>query len=107
MRSQFTDPATGFLGWADHIVNAAGDISVWHQHPASETFVYVIRGTLTVRFGAGGHDSVVVRPGELLRIPAGTVHQEQTGPDEDLEALVLRIGRMPEQIAEPDQDTMR
>ncbi|MGE0450294.1 MAG: cupin domain-containing protein [Vicinamibacterales bacterium] len=102
MRSQFNDPEHGFLGWAEHLVNPSGDVSEWHQHPASETFVYVIRGSLTVRFDVAGRGSVVAMPGDLLRIPAATVHQELTGSETDLEALVVRVGRMPEKVVEPE-----
>ena len=101
VRSQFNDLEHGFLGWAEHVVNSAGEVSEWHQHPASETFVYVIRGSLTVRFDVAGRGSVVAMPGDLLRIPAATVHQELTGTEEDLEALVVRVGRTPEKVVEP------
>lgn len=102
VRSQFNDPEHGFLGWAEHVVNPSGAVSEWHQHPASETFVYMIRGSLTVRFAVAGGGSVVAMPGDLLRIPAATVHQEVTGAETDLEALVVRVGRTPEKVGAAD-----
>src|SRR5262245_53784511 len=84
---------SGFAGW---IRNDKGDVSGWHHHAANETYVYVIRGSLTVEFGAG--ESVVARAGDFIFIPPHTIHRETTHTDSDLEAFVLRVGREPERI---------
>jgi uncharacterized RmlC-like cupin family protein len=84
--------------WAAWIQNEAGDVSGWHHHAANETYVYVSRGTLTMNFGPDGAEAVVARGGDFVVVPAHTIHRETTGPDEDLEAFVIRIGGEPEHV---------
>ena len=84
--------------WADWIRNEAGDASGWHHHAANETYVYVGRGSITFEFGPDGADSVVARAGDLVIIPAQTIHREITGDDSDLEAFVVRVGGEPEKV---------
>jgi hypothetical protein len=62
-RRHFFDPDNRWVGWASWIRNEAGDVSGWHHHAANETYVYVIRGSVTVDFGAGGAESIVARAG--------------------------------------------
>ncbi len=97
-RRLFFDPDGRWAGWAGWIRNEAGDVSAWHHHPASDTYVYVIRGSLTIHFGPGGGESVVARAGDFFLIPSQTIHRETTSHDADLEAFVLRVGREPEQV---------
>jgi uncharacterized RmlC-like cupin family protein len=73
-------------------------VSGWHHHAANETFVYVIRGSITVEFGSGGVESIEAHAGDFFHVPAQTIHRETTGQDADLEAFVLRIGREPEYV---------
>jgi uncharacterized RmlC-like cupin family protein len=84
--------------WAAWIRNEAGDASGWHHHAANETYVYVSRGTLTLQFGTDEADAVVAHGGDFIFVPAYAIHRESTGPDEDLEAFVIRIGGEPEQV---------
>ena len=97
-RRLFFDPEGRWAGWAGWIRNEAGDVSGWHHHPASDTYVYIIRGSLTINYGLGGTESVVANTGDFFVIPSGTIHRETTSKDSDLEAFVLRVGREPEQI---------
>jgi uncharacterized RmlC-like cupin family protein len=94
----FFDREGRWAGWAGWIRNGAGDVSGWHHHATNETFVYVIRGSLTIHFGPGGGESVVARAGDFFFIPPQTIHRETTSNDADLEAFVLRVGREPEQV---------
>ena len=94
------DPEGRWAGWTGWIRNDAGNVSGWHQHPGSDTFVYLIRGSLAVDYGRGARDRVVGNPGDFLLIPAGTIHRETTGDESDLEAFVFRVGREPEQVDE-------
>src|SRR5919108_6329184 len=48
-----------WAGWAGWIRNEAGKASSWHHHAANDTYVYIIRGSLTTFFGPGGTESVV------------------------------------------------
>ncbi len=40
--------------WADWIRNEAGDVSGWHHHADNDTYVYVLRGSVSIDFGPGG-----------------------------------------------------
>lgn len=97
-RRLFFDPKGRWAGWAGWIRNEASDVSGWHHHPASDTYVYVIRGSLTIDYGLGGTERVVANAGDFIVIPSGTIHRETTSKDSDLEAFVLRVGREPEQV---------
>jgi mannose-6-phosphate isomerase-like protein (cupin superfamily) len=94
----YTDADDRWSGWSGWIRNDARDVSGWHHHAANETFVYVIRGSITVEFGSGGVESIEAHAGDFFHVPAATIHRETTGQDADLEAFVLRIGREPEYV---------
>jgi quercetin dioxygenase-like cupin family protein len=97
-RRRFTDREGRWSGWAERIRNAPGDVSSWHQHPASDTYVYVIRGSVTVDFGLGGAERFSASAGDFFIIPAQLIHRESTSPDSELEAFVIRVGELPEKI---------
>lgn len=84
--------------WADWIRNDAGDVSGWHHHASNDTYVYVLRGSVTIDFGPGGAESVVANGGDFFIVPSHTVHRETTGQGVDLEAFVIRIGGEPEHV---------
>ena len=92
------DPGGRWVGWSGWIRNEAGDVSGWHHHAANDTYVYVIRGSVTIEFGSSGDDRVEARAGDLFLVPAQTIHRELTGSDEDLEAFIVRVGGEPEQV---------
>jgi uncharacterized RmlC-like cupin family protein len=87
-----------WVGWAGWIRNEAGDVSGWHHHAANDTFVYVIRGSVTIHFGPGGEENVVAGAGDFFIVPSQTIHRETTGEDGDLEAFVFRVGGEPEHV---------
>jgi uncharacterized RmlC-like cupin family protein len=97
-RRHFFDPDNRWVGWASWIRNEAGDVSGWHHHAANETYVYVIRGSVTVDFGAGGAESIVARAGDFFIVPSHTIHREATSQDSDLEAFIVRVGGEPEHV---------
>jgi uncharacterized RmlC-like cupin family protein len=97
-RRHFFDPDNRWVGWASWIQNEAGDVSGWHHHAANETYVYVIRGSVTVDFGAGGAESIVARAGDFFIVPSHTIHREATSQDADLEAFIVRVGGEPEHV---------
>ena len=97
-RRQFFDREGRWVGWAEWIRNDAGDVNDWHHHAANDTYVYVIRGSLTIDFGPAGAESVVARAGDFIIIPSETIHRETTSTDADLEAFVLRVGGHPEHV---------
>jgi uncharacterized RmlC-like cupin family protein len=85
----------GLSGW---IQEDADEMSGWHHHAANDTFVYVIRGSVTTEFGPGGADHIEARAGDLFFIPSITIHRERTGSERDFEAFILRIGGQPERV---------
>ena len=85
----------GLSGW---ITNDAGDVSGWHHHAANDTYVYVIRGSITIEFGVGGAERIEARAGDFFIVPADTIHREATSPNGDLEAFILRVGSEPEYV---------
>jgi len=85
----------GLTGW---IREDAGEVSGWHHHAANDTFVYVIRGSITIEFGPGGAEHIEAHAGDLFFVPSDTIHRERTGPDGGLEAFILRIGGKPERV---------
>lgn len=97
-RRDFTDPDGRWVGWSGWIQNEAGDASGWHHHGANETYVYVIRGSVTTDFGPGGGESIEARAGDFFIVPSRTVHRETTGHDSDVEAFIVRVGGEPEHV---------
>jgi uncharacterized RmlC-like cupin family protein len=92
------DPGGRWVGWSGWITNEAADVSGWHHHAANDTYVYVIRGSITIEFGPAGAERIEARAGDFFLVPSGTIHRETTGPDADLEAFVLRVGSEPEYV---------
>lgn len=92
------DPDGRWIGWSGWITNAPGDVSGWHHHAANATYVYVIRGSITVEFGPGGTSRIEASAGDFFIVPEHTVHRETTAADGDLEAFVFRIGSEPEYV---------
>ncbi len=97
-RRHFFDRDGRWAGWAGWIRNDAGDVNDWHHHAANDTYVYVIRGSLTIDFGPDGAESVAARAGDFVFIPSQTIHRETTNQDADVEAFVLRVGGEPEHV---------
>ena len=87
-----------WIGWSGWIRNEAGDVSDWHHHAANDTYVYVVRGSVTVEFGPDGAERIDAHAGDFFLVPAHTVHRETTGTDTDLDAFLLRIGGEPEYV---------
>src|SRR5262249_49554328 len=90
------DPDGRWVGWTGWITNEAGDVSGWHHHGANDTYVYVIRGSVTIEFGPGGAERIGARAGDFFFVPANAIHREVTGPDTDLDAFIVRVGGEPE-----------
>ena len=97
MRHRF-DPDGRWVGWTGWITNEAGDVSGWHHHAANDTYVYVIRGSVTIEFGSGGAERIDARAGDFIVVPARTVHRETTSADGDLDAFLIRVGTEPEYV---------
>lgn len=63
-----------------------------HYHD-EDTYVYHLSGLAEVRFGEGEDARTeVLKPGEMLKIPAGVVHQPSAFPGATLETVAVRTG---------------
>ena len=67
-RELFAGPGT----WAGWLRTDAGVAGGWHHHGEYDSYIYVLRGTLTIDYGPGG--------------------AETTSPDGDAEAILVRVG---------------
>ena len=70
----------------------AGVTTGWHHHGGHDTYVYVLQGMLHLDFGPGGSGTADARPDDFLHIPPGVVHREGTPGDDELRAVVVRVG---------------
>ena len=91
--------------WAGWIRTDAGVVGGWHHHGGHDSYIFVLKGTLTIDFGPGGGESVEARAGDFIFNPAHLVHRETTSPDGDVEAFVVRVGEGPQvvNVDRPDE----
>ena len=59
-----------FNGHDVMVVKLKGEF-VWHSHPDTDDFFYVVKGNLTIRLRDG---EVALGPGELYVVPKGVEH---------------------------------
>ena len=70
-----------------------GYVSPRHTHPGEE-IIYVLEGTL--EYQIGGKPPVTVKPGDVLFVPAGTVHAARnvgSGTGAELATYVVEKGK--------------
>jgi len=84
--------------WAGWIRTDAGVAGGWHHHGSNDSYIYVLRGSLTIDFGRGGREQVTATAGDFIFNPAGLVHRETTGPESDAEAFLVRVGSGPQLV---------
>jgi len=61
----------------------------WHRHPDSDETFYGIDGELIIEFLDG---VAVLRPGQFLTVPAGTLHRTRSGGERSVNLTFERIG---------------
>jgi uncharacterized RmlC-like cupin family protein len=91
-RRELLDDGERWVGWVETEPGIAGG---WHHHGDRHSYVYVVRGTVTIEFGPGGRESVTAGAGDLIFNPARMVHREITGPGEPAEVFIVRVGPGP------------
>lgn len=91
-RHQLADRERAWIGWVRTDPGFAGG---WHHHGDRESWIYQIRGEMTVEFGARGAESFTAHPGDVIVVPPHAVHREIT-PGDSAEAIVVRIGTGPQ-----------
>ena len=92
LRHQLVDHDDRWIGWVRTEAGLAGG---WHHHGDRDSYVYVLRGAVTIDSGPGGRDHVSAVAGDLVFNPARVVHREVTAPGEPAELLVVRVGPGP------------
>jgi mannose-6-phosphate isomerase-like protein (cupin superfamily) len=61
----------------------------WHRHPDSDETFYGVDGELIIEFP--DHE-VVVRPGQFVTVPAGTLHRTRPAGERSVNLTFERIG---------------
>jgi uncharacterized RmlC-like cupin family protein len=84
--------------WAGWVKTDAGVAGGWHHHGGNDSYIYVLRGTLTIDYGPGGRESVMAGPGDFIFNPGGLVHRETTSRDGAVEAFLVRVGSGPQNV---------
>lgn len=79
--------------WVGFVHTDPGVKSAWHHHGDTDTYIYIVRGSIELEFGPGGRERVAGKAGDFAHVPRGVVHREGTSPDEAGEAIVVRFGR--------------
>jgi uncharacterized RmlC-like cupin family protein len=102
-RRQLLDHADCWVGWVRTDAGLAGG---WHHHGARDSYIYVLRGRVTIEYGPGGREQVTAVAGDFIFNPARMVHREITAPDDPAELFVVRVGTGPQNVNvdAPDAD---
>ncbi len=66
--------------------DAAGKVHHFHTHPVDEILL-IISGALKFEWDGGAR---IVRPGDRILLPAGTVHQSEALEDGAIYAIAMR-----------------
>ncbi len=104
-RRQLFDHEDHWVGWVQTDAGLAGG---WHHHGARDSYIYVLRGRVTIEYGPTGREQVTAVAGDFIFTPARMVHREITAPDEPAEFFVIRVGTGPQNVnvdgpgADPD-----
>ena len=77
-RRQLLDDDDRWVGWVQTDAGMAGG---WHHHGERDSYIFVLRGTMTIEYGPGGRERVIARPGDFVFNPGGMVHREITGAE--------------------------
>ena len=79
--------------WMGEITNEPGFRSGVHHHGEVESAIYVLSGSMRVRWGDAMAQQVDARAGDFIFVPANLVHQEINLSESDaLVAIVARGG---------------
>lgn len=81
--------------WFGHVEASPEAMSGWHHHGDNVTIGYVLKGKVTLEFGAGGREQVEVNEGEYFEVPKHLVHREGNMSPETGEIILGRAGEGP------------
>lgn len=94
-RRQLFDHADRWVGWVRADAGMAGG---WHHHGDRDSYIYVLRGAVTIEYGPGGGQGVTAVAGDFIFNPKQMVHREITAPGEPSEFFIVRIGAGPQNV---------
>jgi uncharacterized RmlC-like cupin family protein len=92
-RRQLLDHDDCWVGWVRTDAGLAGG---WHHHGARDSYIYVLRGSVTIEWGDAGREQVTAVAGDFIFNSAGMVHREITAPGEPADLFVVRVGTGPQ-----------
>lgn len=81
--------------WAGWIRTDAGVAGGWHHHGGHDSYIFILRGSLSIDYGPAGGSSIRASAGDFVFNPAHVVHRETTSPEGEVEAFVVRVGDGP------------
>ena len=81
--------------WVGYVTTVPGVMSGWHHHGDTDTYIYMVKGIITLEFGAAGQERADAAAGDFVTVPAGVVHREGTPAGDPAEAVVVRVGSGP------------
>jgi uncharacterized RmlC-like cupin family protein len=93
-RRQLLDDRDRWVGWVQTLPGVGG----WHHHGERDTYIYVLRGEVTIEYGPQGREHVTARAGDFIFNPARMVHREITTPGEPAELFLVRVGPGPQNV---------
>ncbi len=94
-RRQIIDHEGRWVGW---VQTDAGLVGGWHHHGERDSYIYVLRGDVTIEYGPQGRESVKAVAGDFIFNPAKMIHRETAGADEPAEFFVVRVGIGPQNV---------
>jgi uncharacterized RmlC-like cupin family protein len=104
-RRQLFNHDDRWVGWVQTDAGLAGG---WHHHGERDSYIYVLRGSVTIEYGPTGRERVTAAAGDFIFNPARMVHREISAPEEPAEFFVIRVGTGPQNVnvdgpgADPD-----
>ena len=84
--------------WAGCVRTDAGVSSGWHHHGGNDSYIYVLKGMLTIEFGPGGRESSAPPTGDVIVKPAPRVPRATPGSGGQAEAFGVRVGEGPQLV---------
>jgi uncharacterized RmlC-like cupin family protein len=81
--------------WVGHVRSEPGVRSGWHHHGETDTYFYVVHGSMELEFGPGGRQRLSAEAGDFVHVPRGLIHREGTTPDAPGEIVLVRMGAGP------------
>lgn len=77
--------------WAGRVTMDPGTCSGVHHHGDCESIIFVISGSILMRYGDALEHEIEADPGDFIHVPPHLVHQEMNRSDTDpIDCIVIR-----------------